>query len=570
MSRISLILLITTLFVISTNSHKIGDPLIVRANKISPFSNPTSSYKYYALPLCIPVKASAHTLSFGERLTGNSRVDSVYKMQFGVDVHQYTVCDVELSDKQVQNLRGAIKNNFVFEMFIDDLPVGNALGYQRNDRQFLATHLNFDIYFNKEQGKIIRASVDFDENSRTIEITDGEARKIAYTYSVNWIETDITAQTIPTGLNSFFKNESHRASYVSGAILSISMLSILFVIIQKAQGGDASSLVENDSDRRESSSGWKTMRPDVLVPPSLSSLLSACVGVGVQLAFTIIAAIILGENGLYYFNKGSLILAGLILYAVTSLFAGLVSGSLYRYLGGKHWASNILLTAVLFAGPVLIMTTIISLIAWKNSLSIALTFSVFATVLCAWALGVIPLTGFGAIFGRNKVKIVSNDTSSKPMKDKFDLKYYQSSLYMILLAGLFSFSVLHSELYYVFSAIWKRKIFTSYGSLMIAVVMTINVAAATSTIFTYFQLNKKDSRWWWKSLFYGGSCGVYVFLYAVYFYIRNTNLSGSIQLLCYFTCSALIAFASFLVLGAAGFLASSAFIKHIYERRKVD
>jgi len=569
MSRISLILFITSLLVISTNSHKIGDSLNVKVNKISPFSNPTNSYKFYALPLCIPVKAASQTPSFGERLTGNVRIDSVYKIQFGVDVHQSTVCNVELSEKQIKNLRGAIKSNFVFEMFIDDLTVGNALGYQKNDRQFLATHWNFDIYFNKKQGKIIRASVGFDENSHVIEITDGEARKLVYTYSVNWIETEVSTQTIPTGLDSFFVNESHRASYMNGAILSISTLTILFIIIQRAQGGD-SSLVESDSSRRESDSSWKTLRPDVLVPPSLINLLSACVGVGIQLTLTVIAVIILGENGMYYFSKGSIVLAGMILYALTSLFAGLVSGSIYRYLGGKYWASNLLLTAVLFAGPVLIITTIISLIAWKNSMSIALPGGVFATILCGWTLGVIPLTGFGAIFGRTKVKDVSNDTPSKPLKDPVNLEYYKSSLYMILLAGLFSFSVLNSELYYVFSAIWKRKIFTSYGSLMIVLVMTINVAAAVSTIFTYFQLNKKDSRWWWKSFFYGGSCGVYVFLYAVYFYIRNTNLSGFVQLLSYFTCSGLIAFAAFLILGAAGFLSSSAFIKHIYERRKVD
>jgi len=46
--------------------------------------------------------------------------------------------------------------------------------------------------------KIIRASVDFDENRHVIDITDGEARHVAYTYSVNWIETEVTTPTIPT------------------------------------------------------------------------------------------------------------------------------------------------------------------------------------------------------------------------------------------------------------------------------------------------------------------------------------------------------------------------------------
>ena len=121
------------------------------------------------------------------------------------------------------------------------------------------------------------------------------------------------------------------------------------------------------------------------------------------------------------------------------MIAGLVSGSIYRYLGGKYWASNMLLTAVLFAGPVLITIVTISLLGWKNSMSIALPGGVFATILCAWTLGVIPLTGFGAIFGRTKVKDVSNDNTPKPLREKAGLSYYKSSLLMVLLAGLFSF-----------------------------------------------------------------------------------------------------------------------------------
>lgn len=49
----------------------------------------------------------------------------------------------------------SVNKPFVFEYnnkLIDDISVGNALGYNKNDRNFLATHFNFDIFFNKEQG----------------------------------------------------------------------------------------------------------------------------------------------------------------------------------------------------------------------------------------------------------------------------------------------------------------------------------------------------------------------------------------------------------------------------------
>ena len=45
MKRFSLILFIATIFLIATNAHKIGDSLNIKVNKISPFTNPTNSYK---------------------------------------------------------------------------------------------------------------------------------------------------------------------------------------------------------------------------------------------------------------------------------------------------------------------------------------------------------------------------------------------------------------------------------------------------------------------------------------------------------------------------------------------
>ncbi len=122
-----------------------------------------------------------------------------------------------------------------------------------------------------------------------------------------------------SGVDSFFANESHTASYVNGVILSIATVGILFSILQKAQGADSNFLPEMESaERRDTDSAWKTLRADVLNPPSFINLLSASVGVGVQLTFTIIIAAILGEYGFYYYTKGSLLIACMILYAATS------------------------------------------------------------------------------------------------------------------------------------------------------------------------------------------------------------------------------------------------------------
>jgi len=101
-------------------------------------------------------------------------------------------------------------------------------------------------------------------------------------------------------------------------------------------------------------------------------------------------------------------------------------------------------------------------------------------------------------------------------------------------------------------------------------VMVLNMTACISIVLTYFQLNALDYRWWWRSFFYGGSSGFFVLLYSIYFYSQKTEMFGFLQVSYYFGYTILFSFAIFLMMGSVGFLASMAFVKHIYERSKID
>ena len=55
--------------------------------------------------------------------------------------------------------------------------------------------------------------------------------------------------------------------------------------------------------------------------------------------------------GLFSVHRhGSVNAASVMLYALTSLVAGLVSATLYKRMGGLKWVTNINLTTVLFTG----------------------------------------------------------------------------------------------------------------------------------------------------------------------------------------------------------------------------
>ena len=43
------------------------------------------------------------------------------------------------------------------------------------------------------------------------------------------------------------------------------------------------------------------------------------------------------------------------------------------------------------------------------------------------------------------------------------------------------------------------------------------------------QLSSEDYRWWWRSVFSAGSTGIFVFLYSCFYYLRRSNMSGSVE-----------------------------------------
>jgi hypothetical protein len=66
------------------------------------------------------------------------------------------------------------------------------------------------------------------------------------------------------------------------------------------------------------------------------------------------------------------------------------------------------------------------------------------------------------------------------------------------------------------------------------------------------------------------STGVYVFAYAIYFYVERSDMTGLLQTLQYFGYSALLSYAISLALAAVSFLATRKFIFYIYSSVKTD
>jgi len=140
----------------------------------------------------------------------------------------------------------------------------------------------------------------------------------------------------------------------------------------------------------------------------------------------------------------------------------------------------------------------------------------------------------------------------------------------MVMAGFLPFSAIYIELFYIYSSVWGHSSYQLFGILFIVAIILLVVTACITVALTYFQLSMEDHRWWWSSFLNGGSTGLFVYLYTIFYYIYRSKMTGSLQASFYFGYMAVICYYFFIMLGTAGVLSSLLFVKRIYRNIKCD
>lgn len=97
------------------------------------------------------------------------------------------------------------------------------------------------------------------------------------------------------------------------------------------------------------------------------------------------------------------------------MFNGYYASKYYKYLGGKHWALNIVVSSLLFPIILFIIWFILNSIAWSNDSTAAVPFGSVFFVMLLWFIIYMPLTILGGITGKMKCEeILPNVDSSLP------------------------------------------------------------------------------------------------------------------------------------------------------------
>ena len=607
-------MLIISLFFGAFGNVDSTDPVKVPVlmNKAWPMANPVETYRYYDFPFCAPENVEEVEMSFGQGLRGDRLTTSLYEFSLKSQEEGKKLCDKTLSSEDIQRFRAAISEDYIYEMFVGELPVVVPFGsiILESGEPSLCTHVKFEISF--KGAEIVSVKAECVDEEREALSESSEPVTISFYYSVVWKErNDLDPEDswwfqqsqmgdvlifMKTGrMPSSDSTETlavmhapiHWIAILNSLCLALMIFGFVLTILVRIVRADLSKYIpsddtaielggEGEEQQEELVVNWKLLHGDVFRPPPHRMWLCAAVGAGFQLMFVFGTLLLVGALGVVYAQRGALVSAAVVLYMLSSAIAGFISATLYHRIGGVKWRWNMIVTSLLFTGPAFLVWAVLNTVAIAYNSTAAFPFETILQLFGMWGLVTIPLTIIGGTIGRQRAIKIVKETPFPVKTNRLAREVPRSSsfantrLFQILVSGFLSFLSVYLELNYIFKYVWSEgKVYTLYGVLLLALFLLFLLGTALTVLFTYFQLNAEDYRWWWRSFTCGGSVAFFVYAYCIFFY-ANSHMSGGLQTTFFFLYSALISYGIALTTGASSFAASYHFVWFIFKHVKSD
>ncbi|XP_030529072.1 transmembrane 9 superfamily member 2-like [Rhodamnia argentea] len=556
--------------------YNVDDAIPLYVNKVGPFENPSETYGYYSLPFCRPDRMEEKQQTFGEILIGDRFVTAPFNAKFLQRKDQEVACAKKLTSGEVSQFQAAIKQGYYFQMYCDDLPIWGFIGkFGRSSKNksehkyLLYQHFEFEIFFNKDQ--IIETHLLMNPNE-VVELTEGREVDIKILYSVHWIETNAHFNERMKKYSVSRHSTTHYFSIINACGTFLILFGCLLIYYMRVIRKDFYDLIPEDAAVDREQTGWKCIRTDVFRYPEHRSLFAAALGSGAQLCILASFTLLLGLLGVYYpYNRGNLFIALIVLYTMTSGFAGYLAVLFYCQIEGKNWGKNLLLTGSLSFVPLFLIFCFLNTVAVSYQANAALPLGTILLLLFIWISLALPLLVLGGISGKKSHgEFKASCETSKCPREVPSLRWYRGTLPQMVLAGLLPFSTIYIQLYYIFASMWGHRVYTHYNTIFVIFVILLITTSLITVALTHFQLAAEDHRWWLRSFLCGGSVGLYVYGFCFYYYYWRSNFSGFLQLSFFFGYMAWICYCIFLMCGSVGFYASLLYVQHIYSSIKSD
>uniref|UniRef100_A0AC35U0D9 Transmembrane 9 superfamily member n=1 Tax=Rhabditophanes sp. KR3021 TaxID=114890 RepID=A0AC35U0D9_9BILA len=587
-----------------------GDALELKGVKLQS-TRTQIPYDYYAIPFCKPRNINYKSENLGELIRGDRIVNTNYDAIFmKKDVVCASMCDsvepLKITTKNSKLMQKLIEEEYHVQLLADNLPCatkytdengevffehGYKLGYMSDSKFYVNNHLDIVLEYHEPEPNVYRVvgfevqprSIKYDsfkfasEKQCSIDTSGGPQEVLAGDTQIHWTYS-VTFHSSPVPFASRWDNylhmKDHSIHYFSilNSFVIIGCLSgFLSAVIVKTVRRDIATYNKNEEmDSTLEEAGFKLVYGDVFRTPRHSMILINLVGSGIQLIGMVLITVFFAMLGMLSpASRGSFVTVSIVLYCLMGLIAGYYAGRLYATLGGRNPKRCALQTATLFPSIILGTGFVLNFFLISKGSSGAIPFTSMLTLLFLW-LGIdLPLVFLGFHFGSRK-KYQNPVRTNQIPRVVPDQPWYLKTLPSSLLAGILPFGAIFIELYFILSAIFENQFYYLFGILFVVCIIEFVVCAQIAVLVTYFLLSAENYHFWWKSFVISGGSALYVMAYSIFYYYTKLNLIGFVPMVLYFSYSALMALAVWIMTGTIGFYSSYYFVKRIYSAIKID
>jgi len=453
-----------------------GDKVNFYVHKVGPYANPQEAYNYYDLPYCAPdnehhpSKTKADTvifnelksLSIGEHLGGHSLRHSGHSLVYAPSQKITESCkSPPLSQEDADKFALAVENQWIYQMYLDDLPVWGMVGEMlkglgnedKSLKPYVYTKRSVHIQYNMD--RIIRVELNPDPAS-LCQVQAGKELEFEMEFVWSPTSKEFHSRFDVYLDDSFFKHSIHWFSIFNSFMMVLFLLGLVTLILVRtlrrdfaryAVSGSGRDLEDGSFDDDEQGldengkpideegatltkgggvvpsedSGWKLVHGDVFRAPSFLPIYAAILGTGWQLIVLTLSVILFTLagpiHGEVHEDRGEIQHAILICHCLSSVISGYSSGSYFKAYsststrsssrgktnssGDSQWQVAMFLTVVLFPTLVVAILSILNTIALVYGTINYIPFFVIVKVFFVWVFVSVPLCVIGTLAGRH-------------------------------------------------------------------------------------------------------------------------------------------------------------------------
>lgn len=569
---------------VAPTNYKVDDKVPLTVNHLTPSQSQQDvqgrsvfSFDYYhhAFHFCQPEGGpTSKAESLGSIIFGDRIQSSPYELKMLKNETCKAVCEEQtftVKDSKFVNKR--IWQNYNLNWLVDGLPAGQlqldtntntefyspgfALGRVQDDKPYLNNHYDILVDYHQsgtDEYRVVGIIVEpislggssfkngkaqCGDYETPIVLSETEDSKVQYTYSVYWRPSPTSFATRWDKYLHVYDPKIHWFSLINSAVIVMFLIGMVSTILVRTLRKDIARYNRLDQlglddlgstsleETVQEDSGWKLVHGDVFRPPKNPMLLSILVGNGAQLfmmaGFTIVFALF---GFLSPSNRGSLGSVMILLYTLFGFIGGYVSSRVYKFFQGDKWKQNFTYTPLVVPGIVFSTFFLLNLFVWARQSSGAVPFTTMLVILGIWFIITVPLSLVGSWLGFKRRESPTPVRTNQIPRQIPPSTGYMRLVPSMLLVGVLPFGAIFVELYFIMNSIWFSKIYYMFGFLFLCYGLMIITSAAVTLLMIYFLLCRENYHWQWRAFATSGASAIYVFLYAMLYWMRTLSFSS--------------------------------------------